>query len=218
MHSINSIASTIDQGLISMRAKEQPGVVYMIDDDPAVLKLLQAMVATIGVASQVFANAGDFLATYRPQCFECLVCDVRMPEIDGIELQKRLNAKEIAPPLIFLTGFAEVGVAVAAMKHGAFDFLEKPFSAQALLGKVQAAIVHSHVQHTNWQARQAREARLALLTQRERGVIRQVLDSKSSRQIAEEMSISVRTVENHRTRILEKLHVESTVDLVKLLL
>ena len=119
-------------------------------------------------------------------------------------------------PIIFLTGFAEVAIAVEAMKHGAFDFIEKPFSAQALLTKIKAALDSSQQRYALWFERQAVEARIALLTERERDVIRQVVAGRSSREISEMFGISVRTVENHRIRIREKLHVESTVDLVKL--
>lgn len=201
-----------------MTETERLGLVYLVDDDPAVLRLLQTMVATIGVEVQAYASARDFLVAYRPMPCECLVCDLRMPDVDGMELQKRLNARGAALPIIFLTGFAEVSIAVEAMRHGAFDFLEKPFSAQSLLGKIQAALDLSRVQYGKWLERQAVEARVALLTPRERNVIRYVVDGKSSREISEQLGISVRTVENHRTRILEKLHVDSTVDLVKLFL
>jgi RNA polymerase sigma factor (sigma-70 family) len=199
-------------------AAGQQGIVYLVDDDPAVLKMLQALVATIGVDARPFSSAKEFLAAYRPKPCECLVCDLRMPDIDGMGLQKRLKAMDAAPPIIFLTGFAEVNIAVEAMRHGAFDFLEKPFSAQALLGKIQSALEVSRVQYAKWLERQALQARIDLLTPRERGVIRHVVDSKSSREIAEHLGLSVRTVENHRTRIMEKLHVESTVELVKLFL
>ena len=195
-----------------------PGTVYVVDDDLTLLKMLQALVATIGVEVRAFGSAREFLAVYRPAPCECLVCDLRMPDIDGMELQKRLKPLDLAPPIIFLTGFAEVSIAVEAMKHGAFDFLEKPFSAQALLGKIQAALDSSRGQYAKWLEQRAREARMALLTPRERSVIRHVTDGKSSREISELLDISVRTVENHRTRIMEKLHVESTVDLVKLFL
>lgn len=201
-----------------MTSKEPLRTVYLVDDDAAVLRLLQAMVASIGVDSQVFSSAKDFLASYRPAPCECLVCDMRMPEIDGMELQRRLQAMHATLPIIFLTGFAEVSVAVEAMKHGAFDFIEKPFSAQSLLGKIQSALDHSRQRHVKRLAQQAIEARMALLTPRERDIVDQVVAGNSSRKISELLGISVRTVENHRTRVMEKLHVESTVDLVKLFL
>jgi two-component system response regulator FixJ len=201
-----------------MTASRQEGTVYVVDDDPTIVKMLQALVATIGVEVRAFVSAKEFLAAYRPTPYHCLVCDLRMPDIDGMELQKRLGAMAAAPPIIFLTGFAEVSIAVEAMRHGAFDFLEKPFSAHALLGKIQSALDRSRGDYAESLGRQAVEARMALLTPRERSVVCHVVDGKSSREISELLGISVRTVENHRTRIMEKLHVESTVAVVKLFL
>lgn len=191
---------------------------YVVDDDLAVLNMLKALVTSIGAEVRAFTSAEEFLAAFRPLPCSCLVCDLRMPHIDGMELHKRLLAMEGAPPIIFLTGFAEVGIAVQAMHQGAFDFLEKPFSAKTLLSKITSALDSSREQHAKWREQQAKEARMALLTPRERSVIRSVIDGKSSRQISEMLGISVRTVENHRTRIMEKLHVESTVELIKLFL
>lgn len=199
-------------------ASKHEGTVYVVDDDLSVLRMLEALVATIGVEVRAFSSAQSFLAAYRPISCQCLVCDLRMPDIDGMELQKRLKRMDVAPPVIFITGFAEVGIAVEAMKHGAFDFIEKPFSAQSLLSKIQSALERSRAEYAGWLQHQAAEARMSLLTPRERNVVRYVVDGKSSREISELLDISVRTVENHRTRIMEKLHVESTVDLVKLFL
>lgn len=193
-------------------------VVYLVDDDPSILKMLQAMVASIGVEALPFSSARNFLAAYRPTPCECLVCDIRMPDIDGIGLQKTLETMKATVPIIFITGFAEVATAVEAMKNGAFDFIEKPFSAQSLLGKIQSALESSKARYARWLAHQAITARLDLLTPREKSVVDHVVAGRSSREISAELGISVRTVENHRARILEKLHVESTVDLVKLFL
>ena len=201
-----------------MNTHEPMRIVYLVDDDPMVLKLLQAMVATIGVTAFAFSSARDFLSSYRPTPCECLVCDIRMPEIDGMGLQKRLEASNSSLPIIFLTGFAEVSIAVEAMKNGAFDFVEKPFSAQSLLSKIQSALDSSKNRHAQWLEGQAIQARMDLLSPRERSVIEHVVAGRSSREISEQLGISVRTVENHRARILEKLHVESTVDLVRLFL
>lgn len=201
-----------------MNTKEPPRIVHLVDDDAAVLRLLQAMVASIGVEVRAFSSARDFLSAYHPTPCECLVCDIRMPDIDGMELQKQLQAVSTTLPIIFLTGFAEVGIAVEAMKRGAFDFIEKPFSAQALLNKIQSALDSSKGRYVKWLAHQAIDARMELLTPRERSVVHHVVAGNSSREISELLGISVRTVENHRTRIMEKLHVESTVELVKLFL
>lgn len=191
---------------------------YLVDDDPALLKMLHALVETIDVDVRPFASAKEFLAAYHPMPCECLVCDLRMPDIDGIALQQRLKVMEYSPLIIFLTGYAEVNIAVEAMKHGAFEFLEKPFSAQALLRTIQSALDVSRVRYANWLEQRATDARMALLTPRERSVVAYVVEGKSSREIAELLGLRVRTVENHRNRIMEKLHVNSTVDMVKLFL
>jgi RNA polymerase sigma factor (sigma-70 family) len=199
-----------------METKSQQRIVYLVDDDEVVLKMLQAMVATIGVNVQAYSSSRAFIATYRPSPCECLVCDIRMPDMDGMELQKQLETMNATLPIIFLTGYAEVGIAVEAMKRGAFDFIEKPFSAQFLLNKIQAALESSKLRRAKLLEDQAITARMALLTPRERNIIQYVIAGQSSREISEKLGISVRTVENHRARILEKLHVESTVELIKL--
>ncbi|HEX8964489.1 MAG TPA: response regulator [Rhodocyclaceae bacterium] len=200
-----------------MRAPET-GIVYVVDDDPLVLELLRDLVATIGVRSQEFSSAADFLAAFSPRPYACLVCDLRMPGIDGLTLQRELGGIRHAPPLIFLTGFAEVSVAVEAMRRGAFDFVEKPFSPQALLAKIQAALELSRRLHAERLAQETAEARLALLTPKERCVLGHVVEGKSSREISALLGISVRTVEHHRDHIMQKLHVGSTVELVRLCL
>ena len=202
----------------TMTSQEARGVVYLVDDDLSILKMLQTMVASIGVDAQPYSSARAFLTAYRPSPCECLVCDIRMPDIDGIGLQKNLEAMKATLPIIFVTGFAEVAIAVEAMKNGAYDFVEKPFSAHLLLNKIQSALESSKARYAQWLARQTITARVELLTPRERSVVDQVVAGLSSREISEQLGISVRTVENHRARILEKLHVESTVDLVKLFL
>lgn len=201
-----------------MSTTEPTRIVYLVDDDPMMLRLLQAMVTTIGVDVRAYPSAREFLAAYRPSPCECLVCDIRMPEIDGIGLQKRLEAQSATVPIIFLTGFAEVSTAVEAMKNGAFDFIEKPFGAQSLLNKIQLALETSTSRYFKWQEQQTINARLALLTPRERSVAEHVVAGHSSRETSERLGISVRTVENHRARIMEKLHAETTVDLVRLFL
>jgi FixJ family two-component response regulator len=194
------------------------GVVYAVDDDPLVREVLCDLLATINVEVREFGSARDFLSRFEPYACQCLVCDLRMPDVDGLALQKELNAAKAAPPLIFLTGFAEVSIAVEAMRQGAFDFVEKPFSPQVLLHKVQAALDFSRKQFAARRARETAEARLALLTPKERDVLRYVVDGRSSRDIAATLGVSVRTIEHHRDHIMQKLHVASTVELVRLCL
>ena len=192
--------------------------VYVVDDDLAVLKVLQEMLATIDVEVRAYSAPEAFLDAYRSLPCECLLCDVRMPRLDGLGVQKRLLEQGATLPIIFLTGHADVGSAVEAMKHGAFDFVEKPFATQALLSKVQQALERSRELHLELRNRQTAQARVALLTGKEREVADLVVAGKSSREIADQLDISARTVENHRARIMDKLHAKTTVDLVKLFL
>jgi len=197
-------------------ASHSAAIVYLVDDDQSVLNMLQALVSMMDVQVQTFSSGYDFLASYQPRSTECLLCDIRMPDIDGMELQKRLKLMGSDIPTIFLTGFAEVSLAVEAMKQGALDFVEKPFSAHSLLAKIRTALQLSTSRHEKWQEQRAKTARLALLTPKEQKIIQLVIDGKSSKEIAEQLAISLRTVENHRTRIMGKLHVNSSVRLVSL--
>lgn len=193
-----------------------PCTVWVVDDDPSVLRMLAALVDTIGVCARPYPSAEAFFAAYRPDPCECLICDMRMPGMGGLDVQRRLKERGAELPIIFLTGYAEVSAAVEAMKAGAVDFVEKPFGAQVLLDKIQKALARSREVQAQRRLREAREARVGLLTPKERAVVRGVVDGKSSRDISAELGISVRTVENHRARIMEKLHVRSTVELVRL--
>jgi len=201
-----------------MNQNKHSATVWIVDDDPSLLRMLQTLVSTLDAQVKAFATARDFLDAYLPTEKSCLICDLRMPDIDGLELQKRLKADRAPLPIIFLTGFAEVSVAVEAMRDGALDFLQKPFSAHALLGKIQSALELGELQYEQWQQAQTKQARIDLLTPKERAIARLVVDAKSSREISQFLDLSVRTIENHRIRIMEKLHVDSTIDLVKLFL
>ncbi len=192
------------------------GTVYVIDDDVILLEMMQELISSIGVQVVTYTSARQFIANYREMPGECLVSDVRMPEMNGIELQKYLNEKKLAIPTIFVSGFAEVETAVEAMKHGAFDFIEKPFGKQLFLGKVQAALKKSREHQSILRQEQTKEARLSMLSTREREIVKYVVAGKTSKEIAELLNINVRTVESHRTHVHEKLHVNSTVELVKL--
>ena len=204
--------------MTSMANGGTAATVYVVDDDLGVLAMLQEVIATIDAEVRPYSAPEAFLEDYQPLPCECLVCDVRMPGLDGLGVQKRLNERGATLPIIFLTGHADVGSAVDAMKSGAFDFIEKPFATQSLLSKIQQALARSRALYQDSLSRQTAEARIALLTPKERGVAELVVAGKSSREIADQLDISVRTVENHRARIMDKLYVKTTVDLVKLFL
>ncbi len=192
------------------------GVVYLVDDDPSMLKMLSALTAVLNVSVRAHASAKEFLDGYRAMRSQCLVCDIRMPEIDGMALQQRLNAMHAVIPIIFLTGFAEVGVAVEAMRQGAFDFLEKPFSKSDLMAALKAAgrageqpVVTSHEQ-------QKAEEQIAHLTNREREVLIGLVQGHLNKQIAYDLDISPRTVEVHRANVMKKLGVHSLSEMLQI--
>lgn len=192
---------------------------YIIDDDDILLELMQELVASISVGCKTFQNPHHFLQGYSPGACECVISDIRMPELGGLGLQRELQLRHvIPPPVIFVTGYADVSVAVEGMKQGAFDFIEKPIDGHRFLEKVQAALTHSRSLHNQRLQQATRNARMALLTPKEREIVEQVLEGLSSRDIAEHLSLSVRTVENHRKHIMDKLRVKSAIELIKLFL
>lgn len=193
-------------------------VIYIIDDDDIVLWMFKELLQGIGAEIKTFLSARNFLDAYQPGPCECLVCDLRMPEIGGLEVQQQLLDMGSHLPIILVSGFSEIPSAVEAIKKGAFDFLEKPVNGGLLVEKVQSALARSRQMHAELLTRKTREARLALLTPKERQIAELVVEGKSSPKIAEVLDISVRTVENHRARLMEKLHVESTIELVKMFL
>jgi FixJ family two-component response regulator len=193
-------------------------IIYIIDDDDIILWVFKELLREVEAEIRAFTSARDFLDAYRPGPHECLICDLRMPEIGGLEVQQQLLERGSRLPIILVSGYSEIPSAVQAIKNGAFDFLEKPVDGVLLVDKVQSALARSRQLHAEYLAQVTRDARLALLTAKERQVAELVADGKSSPKIAQVMNISVRTVENHRAHLMEKLHVESIAELVKLFL
>jgi FixJ family two-component response regulator len=194
------------------------GKVFLIDDDDFILQVHAELLRSVGLEVSCFASSSLFLQRYRQGGCECILSDLRMPEVSGLQLQARLLEQAVDTPIIFITGHADVPTAVEAMRRGAFDYVEKPVHGQHLLDRVNAALTLSRERYRQRQQRTSREARLALLTPQEGKIARWVVEGKSSREIAELDGISVRTVENHRARIMDKLHVTSVVEMVRLLL
>jgi two-component system, LuxR family, response regulator DctR len=200
-----------------------PGqTVYIVDDDEAVRDALRMLFDAAGLCAETFASAAAFLKDYRPAQAECLVLDVRMPGMSGLALQEEMHKRRMRIPIVFLTGHADVPIAVRALKKGAFDFIEKPLDSQRLVVSVMNALRFDAEQRMQ-PVPQAAEpdpaaARLALLSEREREVLDLVLKGRQTRAIAEELCISVKTVEFHRARIREKLDVGSLAELFRLFL
>ena len=192
--------------------------VFVVDDDRAVRESLALLVQSVGLEVETFAGAGEFLDAYRPDRCGCLITDIRMPGMSGLELQERLTADGYHIPVIVLTGFGDVPAAVRALKGGAVDFVEKPFNPQALLDLVQQAIVRD----TELREQAAREAdvaeRMALLTPREQEVMALVVAGKANKVVAIDLSISERTVELHRGRIMKKMRARSLAELMRIVL
>jgi FixJ family two-component response regulator len=200
-----------------------PGqTIYIVDDDEAVRDALRMLLGTTGLRVETFASAAAFLKDYRPAQPGCLVLDVRMPGMSGLALQEELYKRRVRIPIVFLTGHADVPIAVRALKKGAFDFIEKPLDSQRLIVSVLNALRFDAEQRMQ-AAQQASDsnpaaARLALLSEREREVLDRVMTGKQTRVIAEDLCISVKTVEFHRARIREKLGVASLAELFQLFL
>jgi len=190
-------------------------IIYLIDDDDLSLWMFREMLKGIDADIRTYASARQFFDEYRPSPCECLITDLRMPELSGLDVQRRLLDQGASLPIIFVSGHPEVRSAVAAIQGGALDFLEKPVQGQVLVQKAQAALARSIELHAARQSRAECEARLDSLTAREREIAELVALGRSSRNIAELLNISSRTVENHRARAMEKLDVSSSIELAQ---
>lgn len=190
---------------------------YIVDDDPAVKDSLQWLLRSRQVRSQAMDTAGEFLAIAAAPLSGCLLLDVRMPGMSGIELFDRLRAIACPIPVIFLTGHGDVPMAVQALKDGAFDFIEKPYDDNALVDKVLAALAYDALRCARDDAMLLLRRKLDGLTPRENEVMQRILAGKLNKVIADELGIAMRTVEVHRAHIFEKMQVRSAVELSQML-
>jgi FixJ family two-component response regulator len=182
----------------------ESGTVHVIDDDPALRKALVWLMESVGHQTVAYASAQTFLENWNADQSGCIVTDMRMPEMSGIELLKRLRSDGNDIPVILISAHGTVSTSVRAMKLGALDFLEKPFDEQALLDLVNGALAEDRRRRTNELHRRVLAKRIALLSEREHEVLNSILAGLSNRQIAQAMDISPKTVETYRSRILEK--------------
>jgi FixJ family two-component response regulator len=190
--------------------------VYIVDDDPAIIKALVELVKLIGLRSEAYTSADAFLAAYKPCGPACMILDVRMPGMSGMELQRHLAANGTPLPLIVVTGHADVRMAVEAMKMGAVEFLEKPFRMQELCDNIQKAV---RIDEERWIQREQKEKvdrRFENLTPAERAVMSLVAAGKTNKIIADELGLSVRAIEDRRSRMMRKLGVKSRGELLEL--
>ena len=205
----------------------QDALVFIVDDDAGVREALAWLLRSRRLPSESFTSADAFAAflnarsepDWRPSQPGCLLLDVRMPGMSGLALFEQLIARGLLEslPVIFLTGHADVPTAVDAVKRGAFDFCEKPFSDNALVDRVEQALQRSATTLESVKAKQSRQHTLAELTERERAVMRLVVEGLPNKLIADQLDISVRTVEVHRARVFDKMAVKSAVELANLL-
>ena len=200
---------------MSAPASPQAGqIVYVIDDDSSTRELLAWLMKRHTIPCETFADPRGFLKAYHPGAAACLILDLHMPGMTGLDLQRTLNEQGVHLPVIFLSGRADVPKAVAAVKGGAVDFVEKPFDYKRLVDLVRECLARDGESRAQRERRRVMSERIAQLTHREREVMERVVAGKINRLIAEELDISVKTVEAHRAHIMEKLGLNSVQELV----
>ncbi len=192
--------------------------VFIVDDDEAVRNTLRLVLKAAGLACVTFASAQEFLASYDLDQPGCVVLDVRMPGMTGLELQQILNLKGAVLPVIFISGHGDVPMAVEAMKHGAFDFVQKPVKEEELADRVKRALEKDRVNRNQLRQRDVIRERLQSLTPREREILTLVTRGKPNKVMAGDLGVSQRTVEIHRARVMEKMGAESLAQLVRMVL
>lgn len=192
--------------------------VFVVDDEPAVQQSLQWLLESAGLPVQTFGSATDFLSFWRVDMPGCLLLDLRMPGTSGVELMEQLRQRGSILPIIVVTAHGDVPLAVHAMKAGAMEFIEKPYSDQLLLDRVQAAIELDTQRRRELVSRMTMSNRVATLTPRERQVMEMVVTGQANRQIAAALGLSEKTVEVHRAHVMEKMRADSLAQLVRMVL
>lgn len=201
-----------------MIAKKSPPTVFVVDDDESVRGSLRFLLRSAGLESRAFGAAPEFLAEYDPAQPGCLVLDVRMPLMSGLELQQELNLRGAIIPVIFITGHGDIPMAVEAMQHGAHDFLQKPFRDEDLIERVRRALTKDAKARASLEEHNAIRAHLQTLTPREREVLALMARGKPNKIMAHELGVSQRTVEIHRARVMEKSGASSLAELVRMVM
>jgi two-component system response regulator FixJ len=192
--------------------------VYVVEDDEAVRDSLELLLKSDGKAVRTYENANAFLKDYSDDMAGCIVLDIRMPGMDGMELQKKLNEKHSLLPIIFVTGHGDVPMAVDAMKEGAVDFIQKPYREEALLEKIESALEKDLEQRKTLGEKQEIVRRIKTLTPRESEIMDRMIAGQANKVIAIELEISQRTVEIHRSRVMHKMGTHSLAHLVRMVL
>jgi FixJ family two-component response regulator len=194
----------------------KPASVFVVDDDDAVRNSLRLLLKSVGLPTVAFASAREYLDSWHPAQPGCLVLDVRMPGMSGLELQEELNRRGAIIPVIFISGHGDIPMAVEAIQHGAFDFLQKPFRDQDLIDRVQRALAADHANRQSLAQQDVLRQRYGSLTPREQEVLVLVTKGKANKVMAGDLDISQRTVEIHRARVMEKMGAQSLAQLVRM--
>lgn len=192
--------------------------VFVVDDDQAMRNSLKWLIESVGVLVESFSSADDFLAQFQGGRAGCLVLDVRMPGMSGLDLLEHLAERNIRIPVVIITGHGDVPMAVRAMKSGAIDFIEKPFNDEVLLDAIRRAIAFGEEQRSHQSEHLQIEERLQHLTPREREVMDRVTEGHSNKEIANSLGVSAKTIEAHRARVMEKMQAGSLAELVRMAL
>lgn len=190
--------------------------VFVVDDDDAVRDSLAMLLRSVGLPVETFDSGIAFMERFRPDMAGCLVLDIRMPKMSGLEVQQKLHELGAALPVIFITGHGDIPMAVQAIKEGAADFIQKPFRDQDLLDRIHVALEQDVRQRSADTQRATIASRYESLTEREREVMLMVVAGKANKVIALDLDLSQRTVEIHRARVMEKMQARSLADLVKM--
>ncbi len=195
-------------------AKQDP-IIFVVDDDEAVRLSTEMLIRSMGLRVESFESAAEFLEDFDPQQPGCVILDIRMPGMSGLELQEHINGIGATIPIVFVTGHGDVPMAVTAMKAGAVDFIQKPFRDQELIDRVHAALDRDSENREQSRAKEKIQAHVDLLTTRELEVMNLVVDGRANKEIAFDLGLSPRTVEIHRARVMSKMSAGSLPDLVR---
>ena len=198
--------------------KDLPPTVFVVDDDDAVRDSLRLLLKSAGITCDAYGSAQEFLTHYDAAQAGCLVLDVRMPGMSGLEMQQQLNLRGAMLPVFFITGHGDIPMAVEAMQHGAFDFLQKPFRDQELLDRVQRALARDAESRARLRHTDRIRERLATLSPREREVLDLVTQGKANKMVAGDLGVSQRTVEIHRAHVMQKMEAGSLAELVRMMM
>lgn len=190
--------------------------VFVVDDDEGVREGLAFLLGTVDLPFETFSSAIDFLEAYEPSMTGCLVLDIRMPRMTGLDLQKKLKEQQSTLPIIFITGHGDIPMAVEAMRRGAMDFVRKPFREQDLLDRINEAFESEAESRKHYANRQRLLSKIELLTEREKQVFQRVTDGEMNKVIGFDLGISERTVEVHRSQVMKKLGVRTLAQLVRI--